>query len=318
MRSASPEPHGPARPHPAIFVPPRRRHPDHWLDRRCDEVISPAVRSALWRFVCGTIPVTHPDTPEPAGTPRLSGLNDGRGAAVKIAMLSTERSGVCLVLRAGPGEPDPGPGPHRPWRQALGRPGVRAGATVVTGIDQVAPADVAALLAGCGPGDDACATDLPDAPGLPAAPSRTPPGSSSAPSRTPPGSSSAPSRTPPGSSAPSRTPPGLSAAPSPQLPRLARAPGGAPPVADQQWLVVRLAVPEGIGTLSVDPGDGLLRPVLDFTVLGLGADRPPGERPTHCPRCTGGRVRRYATFDLCPDCGWLARGQALIRSAPAP
>ncbi|OJF11768.1 hypothetical protein [Couchioplanes caeruleus] len=245
MRSASPEPHGPSRPHPAIFVPSRRRHPDDWLDRRCDEVISPAVRTALWDFVRETVPVTHPGATAPAGRPRLSGLNDGRGAAVKIAMLSADGgAGACLVLRAGPGVPEPGPGPHRPWRQELGAPGVRAGATAVTGIEQVTAADVAALLGG----------------------------------------------------APSA---GAAAEPA------------ASPV--RPWLVVRVAVPEATGTLSVDPGDGLLRPVLDFTVLALDGPRPPGERPARCPLCGCGRIRRYATFDLCPDCGWIARGPGATR-----
>ncbi|MFC3384497.1 hypothetical protein [Couchioplanes azureus] len=262
MRSASPQPYGPSRPQPAIFVPSRRRHPDRWLDRRCDEVISPAVRAALWEFVRETVPVTHPGAAAPAGTPRLSGLNDGRGAAVKIAMLSADGgAGACLVLRAGPGVPEPGPGPHRPWRQGLGTPGVRAGATVVTGIDQVEPADVAALLGGA-PAADAGAGPV-------AGPAR---------------------------------------ADGP-----AAAPEAATTPAVRPWLVVRAAVPEATGTVSVDPGDGLLRTVLDFTVLALDGPRPPGERPARCPLCGCGRIRRYATFDLCPDCGWIARGPAATR-----
>lgn len=195
------------------------------------------MRAVLWDFVRGAVPVLHPGASAPAGVAKLSGLNDGRAAAVKIAMVSVEGAGVCLVLRAGPGEPDPGPGPHRPWRHDLGAPGVRAGAVAVSGIEQVAPEDVAGLFS--------------------------------------------------------------------QAPLV------------RPWLVVRAALPEATGTLRVDPGDGLLRPVLDFTVLALDGPRPPGERPARCPLCERGRVRRYTTFDLCPDCGWLARGPATRRHPAA-
>ncbi|BCJ56224.1 hypothetical protein Asp14428_76990 [Actinoplanes sp. NBRC 14428] len=235
MRSAFPEPYGPSRPHPAIFVPPRRPRTGGptrpapgltWAERRCDEVVTPPVRATLWRFVRGTAHLLHPGAATPDEPARLTGLNDRRGAGVKIGMLGTDTGRVCLVLRAHLAEPPAGPA--RPWRHGLGVPGVRPGAVVVSGVDQVAPADVAPLL---------------------------------------------------------------TEEPSPHV---------------WPWLVVRAAVRDATGTLAVDPGDGLLRPVLDFVVLPLAGPHPPGERPVRCPACDRGRVRRYAAFDLCPDCAWTA------------
>lgn len=224
MRSASPEPYGPSRPHPAIFVPPLRHRDGPGSERRCDEVVTPAVRAALWRFLRGTAHLLHPGAATPDEPARLSGLNDGRGAGVKVGMLGTDTSGVCLVLAARPAGTCPRP--QRPWRDGLGAEGVREHATVVSGVEEAATVDVAPLL------DD-------------------------------------------------------------EPPRQAR-----------PWLVVRAFVRERTGTLSVDPGDGVLRPVLGFSVLRLFGPRPAGERPARCPGCGETRVRRYAAFDLCPDCGW--------------
>ncbi|MEV4641797.1 hypothetical protein AB0J80_31080 [Actinoplanes sp. NPDC049548] len=215
------------RPHPAIFVPPLRHPGGPWSERRCDQVVTPAVRAALWSFLRGTAHLLHPGAATPDEPARLSGLNDGRGAPVKVGMLGTDTGGVCLVLAARrPGAPPP---PGRPWRYGLGAEGVRADAAVISGVEPAAPADVAPLLA---------------------------------------------------------------EGPSPQA---------------RPWLVVRAVVRERAGTLAVDPGDGVLRPVLTFSALRLTRRRPAGERPARCPDCGGTRIRRYSSFDLCPDCAWSAQ-----------
>ncbi|MFI5932293.1 hypothetical protein [Actinoplanes sp. NPDC051494] len=73
------------------------------------------------------------------------------------------------------------------------------------------------------------------------------------------------------------------------------------------WVVVGAVVRDRTGSMSVDPGDGILRHVIDFAVLRLDRPGPGGDRPARCPHCDRSRVRRYAAFDLCPDCGWHAQ-----------
>ena len=223
---------GSSQPDSAIFVPPRRRPTDSapaaerapWAALSCEDVVTPALRDVLWRFVRGTTHLLHPGVRTADGAPRLSGLNDRRGRDLKVGMLGTDTGGVCLVLRVHP--PRPPADQPRPWRAGLGREGLRGRPAVVSGIEQVAPAEVAPLLAG---------------------------------------------------------------EPSPHT---------------RPWVVLRADVRERVGRLSIDPGDGLLRPAMDVTVLRLYGPRPPGERPARCPRCERPRVRRYTAFDLCPDCGW--------------
>ena len=136
----------------AIFVPPRRRAtgpapaatPAPWPALACEDVVTPALRDVLWRFVRGTAHLLHPGVRTPDEPPRLSGLNDRRDRDVKIGMLGTDTGDICLVLRVHRPHP-PAPQPS-PWRSALGREGLRDRPAVVSGIEQVAPAEVAPLL----------------------------------------------------------------------------------------------------------------------------------------------------------------------------
>lgn len=226
MRSGSRAPLEPS----GIFVPARRPPGtatiNRWRRANCGEVLRPGVRSALWDFVRETAPLLHPGLTAPAEPALLSGLNDGRDADVKTGMLGTDTAPLCLILRTHLGTAA-GPGPHRRWRETLGRPGVRTSAAVVTGIEQVNPQEAGPLLAE-------------------------------------------------------------------PLPAQAR-----------PWLVISATVADRAGSLSVDPGDGVLRHVLDFAVVRLDRPGPLRDRPSHCPHCDQTRVRRYSAFDLCPDCGWF-------------
>ncbi|WP_157408512.1 hypothetical protein [Actinoplanes sp. N902-109] len=230
-------PYGP----PDIFVPSRRPLDPatltRWRAARCDEVVRPAIRVALWSFVRETAPLLHPGAEVDAGPARLSGLNDPRvtgagpgdhrGSDVKVGMLGTDGAQVCLVLRAQPAAT--GPAARRHWRDTLGAQGIRPGATAVTGIDQVDPDEVVPLL------------------------------------------------------------------PEPPSEHV------------RPWIVVRATPATRTGWLAVDAGDGRPRRVIDFAVLRLDRPGPVEERPARCPHCTHPRVRRYAAFDLCPDCGWFAQ-----------
>ncbi|WP_067501898.1 hypothetical protein [Actinoplanes sp. TFC3] len=120
-----------------VFVPSRRpAATERWRGSRCDEVVLPAVRDALWEFTREV----HNLEPGPA---KLSGLNDTREAEAKIGMLGTDTAPLCLVLRAHlPGPP----AARKHWREDLGTQGVRPQAAQVTGIDQVDPDQVAPLL----------------------------------------------------------------------------------------------------------------------------------------------------------------------------
>ncbi|MEV4701972.1 hypothetical protein [Actinoplanes sp. NPDC049316] len=238
MRPGSPQPDS------AIFVPPRRRaaepgpvaEPVPWAELTCADVVVPALRDVIWRYVRGVAHLLHAGVRTPDEAAGLSALNDSRGTGVKVSMLATENGGVCLILRT---HPPRGPASAaRSWRDDLGREGLHAGAAVVSGIEQVAPGVVAPLLS---------------------------------------------------------EPPAPHARP---------------------WVVLRTDVRERTGRLSVDPGDGLLRPAMDVTVLRLYGTRPAGERPARCPGCGRPRVRRYTAFDLCPDCGW-ARQPGVTPGGPA-
>ncbi|MGA5299449.1 hypothetical protein ACPCHT_05940 [Nucisporomicrobium flavum] len=238
MRPGSPQPDS------AIFVPPRRRpadpgpaaEPVPWTELTCADVVVPALRDVMWRYVRGVAHLVHTGVRAPDEPVGLSALNDGRAPGVKVAMLATENAGVCLILRIRP--PREPVTASRRWRDDLGREGVRPGAAVVSGIEQVAPEVVAPLL------------------------------------------------------------------PEPPSPHA------------RPWVVLRTDVRDRTGRLSVDPGDGLLRPAMELTVLRLYGTRPAGERPARCPGCDRPRVRRYTAFDLCPDCGW-ARQPGVTPGAPA-
>lgn len=144
---------GSSQPDSAIFVPPRRRAtdpepvaPTPWPGLSCEDVVTPALRDVLWRFVRGTAHLLHPGVRTAGDPPGLSGLNDRRDRDVKVAMLGSDTGGVCLVLTIPP--PRPPATRDRPWRPALGREGLHGRPVVVSGIEQVAPAEVARLLPG--------------------------------------------------------------------------------------------------------------------------------------------------------------------------
>ena len=127
-----------------------------WADARCDEILGD-LRGVLWRFVEGVAGVLYPDLgPAVAAAgratkwgPALVGLNDERGADVKIGLLGSEHLGLWTVLRTRLGQSDHGPRPDW-WVDlpvgGLGTEGVRENARVISGVADVKPADVAPLL----------------------------------------------------------------------------------------------------------------------------------------------------------------------------
>ena len=146
----------PRRPQPAAEPAPSRIA--HWAAARCDEIVG-GIRGGLWRFTEGVAGVLHPGL-GPAVTaaqrvtkwgPALVGLNDERGAAVKIGLIGSENLGLWMVLRTSLGRTDPGPRPSwcadLPVESKQGDEGVREGATVISGVEEVKADDVAPLLA---------------------------------------------------------------------------------------------------------------------------------------------------------------------------
>ncbi|MET0494549.1 MAG: hypothetical protein ABW000_15615 [Actinoplanes sp.] len=142
----------PRRPSPG---PSRRAE---WAAARCDEIVG-GIRGGLWRFTEGVADVLHPGL-GPAVTaaqrvtkwgPALVGLNDERGAEVKIGLIGSENLGLWMVLRTSLGQIDPGPRPSwcvdLPLESKQGDEGVQEDATVISGIEEVKADDVALLLA---------------------------------------------------------------------------------------------------------------------------------------------------------------------------
>jgi hypothetical protein len=153
---------------------PRRPSPGpsrsaQWAAARCEEIVG-GIRGGLWRFTEGVADALHPGI-GPAVTaaqrvtkwgPALVGLNDERGAEVKIGLIGSENLGLWMVLRTSLGRSDPGPRP--PWcldlhppdspdpsgsagpGGAAGTEGVRPGAALLCGIEEVKAEDVAPLL----------------------------------------------------------------------------------------------------------------------------------------------------------------------------
>jgi hypothetical protein len=130
-----------------------------WASARCDEIVGD-IRGVLWRFVEGVAGVLYPGLgPAVAAAgrvtkwgPVLFGLNDDRGADVKIGLVGSEHLGLWTVLRTRLGQSDHGPRPG--WCTDLpvgpnggfGAEGVRDSARIISGIETVKPADVAPLL----------------------------------------------------------------------------------------------------------------------------------------------------------------------------
>lgn len=130
-----------------------------WAAARCEEIVGD-IRGALWRFTTGVADVLYPGLgPAVAAAgratqrgPVLYGLNDERGADVKIGMIGAERLGLWMLLRTRLGQSDYGPRPG--WCADLpvgppggfGAEGVRAQARIISGIEETKPRDVAPLL----------------------------------------------------------------------------------------------------------------------------------------------------------------------------
>ncbi|MEU8231555.1 hypothetical protein AB0C12_18385 [Actinoplanes sp. NPDC048967] len=139
-----------------------------WAAARCDEIVGD-IRSPLWRFTEGVAGLLYPGLgPAVAAAgrvtkwgPVLLGLNDERGADVKIGMIGSEHLGLWTVLRTSLGRSDHGPRPG--WCVDLpvgpgggfGSDGVREDARIVSGVEDVKPADVAPLLFAVPPPDAA-------------------------------------------------------------------------------------------------------------------------------------------------------------------
>lgn len=144
---------------PALTARPEPSRIAGWAAARCDEIVGD-LRGALWRFTEGVADVLYPGVgPAVAAAgratkwgPALLGLNDERGADVKIGVIGSEHLGLWTVLRTRLGQSDHGPRPG--WCADLpvdppggfGPEGVRANARVVSGVEEVKPGDVAPLL----------------------------------------------------------------------------------------------------------------------------------------------------------------------------
>ncbi|MEU7908425.1 hypothetical protein [Actinoplanes sp. NPDC049118] len=127
-----------------------------WAAARGDEIFGD-IRGGLWRFTEGVADVLFPGIGPAVGTarraikwgPTLVGLNDGRGADVKIGLIGSENLGLWAVLRSRLGQSDHGPRPG--WCAdlplgPLGAEGIRGDAVAISAIEDVKPADVAPLL----------------------------------------------------------------------------------------------------------------------------------------------------------------------------
>ncbi len=136
---------------------PQHRRVSEWAAARCDEIAGDVARGGLWRFTEVVADVLHPGLGAAVAAaqrttkwgPQLIGLNDDRGADVKIGLVGSENIGLWVLFRTRLGQADPGPRPD--WCTdlpvgPLGREGVRREASVLSGIEDVKPADVAGLL----------------------------------------------------------------------------------------------------------------------------------------------------------------------------
>ncbi|AGL20071.1 hypothetical protein [Actinoplanes sp. N902-109] len=162
MRSEPPtwfEPRDPAPPRRRFQLPdrPQQRRVSEWSAARCDEIAGEVARGGLWRFTEVVADVLHPGlggavtAAQQATTwgPQVVGLNDDRGADIKIGLVGSEHLGLWTLFRTRLGQSDPGPRPG--WctdlpLTPLGREGVRRDATMLSGVADVKPAEVAGLL----------------------------------------------------------------------------------------------------------------------------------------------------------------------------
>ncbi|WP_305782593.1 hypothetical protein [Symbioplanes lichenis] len=139
---------------------PQQRRISEWSAARCDEVAGDVARGGLWRFTEVVADVLYPGLGAAVAAaqrvtkwgPQLLGLNDDRGADVKVGLVGSDNLGLWVLFRTRLGQSDPGPRP--PWctdlpvgpAGTLGGEGVRRESAVISGIEDVKPADVAGLL----------------------------------------------------------------------------------------------------------------------------------------------------------------------------
>ncbi|MFI5930962.1 hypothetical protein [Actinoplanes sp. NPDC051494] len=136
---------------------PQQHRVSAWAAARCDEIAGDVARGGLWRFTEVVADVLYPGLGVAVAAaqratkwgPQLVGLTDERGSDVKIGLVGSDHLGLWTVFRTRLDQSDPGPRPA--WctdvpAGPLGAEGVRREATVISGIEDVKPADVAALL----------------------------------------------------------------------------------------------------------------------------------------------------------------------------
>lgn len=142
---------------PALPARPQQARVSEWAAARCAEIVGD-IQGVLWRFTEGVADVLYPGIGVAVGGarratkwgPTLIGLNDARGAEVKVGLIGSENLGLWLLFRTRLGQSDHGPRPawctDLPVGVPLGTEGVRGDATVLSGLAEVKPADVAPLL----------------------------------------------------------------------------------------------------------------------------------------------------------------------------
>jgi len=149
---------------PALTARPEPSRISGWAAARFDEIVGD-IRGGLWRFTEGVADVLYPGVgPAVAAAgratkwgPVLLGLNDERGADVKIGLIGSEHLGLWTVLRTRLGQSDHGPRPGWCVDLPVGPPGgfgpegVRANSRIISGIEEVKPDDAAPLLLGAPP-----------------------------------------------------------------------------------------------------------------------------------------------------------------------
>ncbi|GAA2475283.1 hypothetical protein [Winogradskya humida] len=136
---------------------PQQRRVSEWAAARCDEIAGDVARGGLWRFTEVVADVLYPGVGVAVAAaqratkwgPELVGLNDERGSDVKIGLVGSEQLGLWTIFRTRLGQSDPGPRPA--WCTELpigpvGAEGVRRESTIISGIEDAKPADVAGLL----------------------------------------------------------------------------------------------------------------------------------------------------------------------------
>ncbi|GGQ56425.1 hypothetical protein [Couchioplanes azureus] len=151
---------------------PQQRRVSEWAAAGCEPITGGVARGALWRFTVAVADVLYPGIGIAVAAaqrvtkwgPRVQGLNDERGADVKVGLIGAETLGLWVLFRTRLGQSDPGPRP--PWCLDLplagpvppgppgplgpagpfGTEGIRRDASVISGVEDAKPAEVAPLL----------------------------------------------------------------------------------------------------------------------------------------------------------------------------